>query len=235
MSQIIKKAKHLYEKNYKNRGLNHQRRYPNEELCIFFGRNFFSIKKKQRKKIKILETGCGTCGNLKMISREGFSTFGIDFSNEAIKLSRKLFKKEKLNGSFKVGDFTSMEYKSFFFDCIIDVFSSCTLDKYSGQEYIKEVSRVLKKRGKFFSYFPSKKSDMFNCKTRKLFDSDTLMSVKQKTAYTTDHAIRFMTLSQYSKLLTANGFKLNYKEEVMRTYFSGKEKFYFLVIDAIKT
>ena len=76
---------------------------------------------------------------------------------------------------------------------------------------------------------------MFNCKTRKLFDSDTLMSVKQKTAYTTDHAIRFMTLSQYSKLLTANGFKLNYKEEVMRTYFSGKEKFYFLVIDAIKT
>ena len=32
-----------------------------------------------------------------MISKEGFSTYGIDFSKEAIKLSIKLFKKEKLN------------------------------------------------------------------------------------------------------------------------------------------
>tara|TARA_B110000046_G_C12951549_1_gene380379 strand:+ start:396 stop:1112 length:717 start_codon:yes stop_codon:yes gene_type:complete len=234
MTQIIKKAKNLYEEGYKNKGLNHQRKYPNEELCRFFGRNFFSIKTKLRKKIKILETGCGTCGNLQMISKEGFSTYGIDFSKEAIKLSIKLFKKEKLKGYFTVGDFTSMNYKNSFFDSVVDVFSSCTLDRYNGQKYIIEVNRILKKKGNFFSYFPSKKSDMFNFKTRKLHDKDTLISLKQKSAYTTDHALRFMNLNQYCDLLTLNGFKINYKEEVMRTYFSKKEKFYFLVIEAIK-
>ena len=234
MTQIIKKAKNLYEKGYKNKGLNHQRKYPNEELCRFFGRNFFSIKTKLRKKIKILETGCGTCGNLQMISKEGFSTYGIDFSKEAIKLSIKLFKKEKLKGYFTVGDFTSMNYKNSFFFFFVYVFSSCTLDRYNGQKYIMEVNRILKKKGNFFSYFPSKKSDMFNFKTRKLHDKDTLISLKQKSAYTTDHALRFMNLNQYCNLLTLNGFKINYKEEVMRTYFSKKEKFYFLVIEAIK-
>jgi ubiquinone/menaquinone biosynthesis C-methylase UbiE len=234
MIEIVKKAKIVYEKGYKNRGLDHQRKYPNEELCRFFGRNFFSIKAKQRKKIKILETGSGTCGNLQMISKEGFSTYGIDFSEEAIKLSRKLFKKEKLKGHFTVGDFTSMSYKNSFFDSVIDVFSSCTLDKYNGQQYIKEVNRILKIKGKFFSYFPAKKSDMFNFKTRKLHDKDTLISLKQKSAYTTDHALRFMSLNQYCNMLNINGFKINYKEEVMRTYFSTKEKFYFLVIEAIK-
>ena len=92
MINIKKKAQSFYENGYKIRGLDNQRRYPNEELCRFFGRNYFSIDKKKRKKIKILETGSGSCGNLSMISKEGFSSYGIDFSDEAINLSRKLFK-----------------------------------------------------------------------------------------------------------------------------------------------
>ena len=234
MINIKKEAQNYYENSFKTEGLKSQRKYPNEELCRFFGRNFFSIKTQKRKKIKILETGSGSCGNLKMIANEGFSAYGIDFSEEAINLSKKLFKKEKLKGYFQVGDFTSMNYKNFFFDCVVDVFSTCTLGKLDGQKYIKEINRVLKRKGKFFSYFPSKKSDMFNLKNRILHDSDTLISVKQKSAYQTNHSLRFMTMSQYCNLLKKNNFKVYYKEELMRTYYSGKEKFYFLVIEAVK-
>ena len=234
MINVKKKAQNFYEKGYKLKGLNNQRKYPNEELCRFFGRNFFSIDVKKRKKIKILETGCGSCGNLKMIAEEGFSSYGIDFSQEAINLSKKLFKRENLKGNFKVGDFTHMDYKDFFFDSVIDVFSSCTLDMFNGNRYIAEVSRILKVNGKFFSYFPSKKSDMFNFKTRKLYDKNTLISLKQRSAYTTDHSLRFMHINEYCKLLNRHKFKVNYKEEIMRTYFSGKEKFFFLVIEASK-
>lgn len=234
MVSVKKKAQVFYDKSYKNKGLKAQRKYPNEELCRFFGRNYFSIKKNIRKKIKILETGSGSCGNLRMISKEGFSTYGIDFSKEAINLSKKLFKKEKLSCNFEVGDFTSMSYKNSYFDCVVDVFSSCTLDKKNGENYIKEINRILKKNGRFFTYFPSKKSDMFNFKTRILHDSNTLLSLNQKSAYNTDHTLRFMSMLQYCNILKKNNFKIDYKEELMRTYFSGNEKFYFLVIEASK-
>lgn len=233
--KLKKKAKIFYENSYKKKGLDSQRKYPNEELCRFFGRNYFKIKNIiKRKKIKILETGSGTCGNLRMVAKEGFSAYGIDFSKEAINLSKKIFKKEKLNGFFEVGDFTSMQYKSSFFNCVFDVFSSCTLDKIDGTRYIGEVNRILKKKGKFFSYFPSKKSDMFNFKSRKLYDSDTLLSVKQKSAYNTDHTLRFLQMNEYCNLLKRHNFKITYKEEMSRTYYSGKEKFCFLIIEAIK-
>ena len=174
-------TKKYYESGYKKYGLNFQRRYPNEELCRFFGRNFFSIKISKRKKIKILETGCGTAGNLQMISKEGFSAYGIDISSEAIKLSKEILDKEKLKCNLTPGDFTSMPYKNKSFSCVVDVFSSCCLDKNNGLKYIKEINRVLKKKGKFFSYFPSKKSDMFKTHYAKtMHDADTMKSLKKK-------------------------------------------------------
>ena len=228
------KSKKYYDLIYKKKGLEAQRRYPNEELCRFFGRNFFHIDKKKRKHIKVLETGCGSCGNLWMIAKEGFAAYGIDFSNEAIKVAKKFFKKQKLKGFFTKGDFTSMNYKNNFFNCVVDVFSSCCLSKIDGERYIKDVNRILKKNGKFFTYFSSKKSDMFKFSSRKMLDKDTLISLKQKSAFKVDHAQRFMGLNQYCDLLLKNGFKVEYKEELMRTYFFTREKFYFNVIEAKK-
>ena len=67
-----------------------------------------------------------------------------------------------------------------------------------------------------------------------MHDKDTLVSLKQKSSHPRPHAMRFMTLDQYCSLLSHNGFKIKYREEIMRTYFSNKEKFYFLVIEATK-
>jgi len=234
MSEIVKKVERFYQKGYKKNGVNYQRKYPNEELCRFMGRNYFSIQPKKRKKIKILETGCGSGGNLWMLSKEGFSTFGIDISAESIKITKKLFEKNKLKGNFKVGNFISTPYKTGYFNCVVDIFSSCSLEKENGKIYIKEVNRILKNNGKFFSYFPSKSSDMFRFPTRKMYDSDTMISLKVKAARKIDHPHRFMHMSQYCNLLKKSGFKIDYKEELMRTYFFRKEKFYFLVIEASK-
>jgi len=234
MRQIIKLAESYYQKGYKSLGINYQRRYPNEELCRFMGRNFFFIQKGKRKKIKILETGCGSGGNLWMIAQEGFSAYGIDISNQSIKIAKKLFKEKKISGFFNKENFAEMSYENNFFDSVCDVFSSCCLDKTGGKNYIREVNRVLKKNGKFFSYFPSKKSHMFKHSSKVMYDSNTLISLKKKSAYKVDHPLRFMKMSEYCSLLEKNGFSIDYKEELMRTYFAGKEKFYFLVIEAKK-
>ena len=77
-------VKIFYDKIYLSEGFKAQRLYPNEELLRFLGVNFFSkSEKKDRKKIKVLEIGCGCCANLWMISKEGFDAYGIDISKEA--------------------------------------------------------------------------------------------------------------------------------------------------------
>ena len=58
MVQAIDKVKSFYEDSYASMGFAAQRRYPNEELCRFMGRNLFSIPQQERSDIKILEVGC---------------------------------------------------------------------------------------------------------------------------------------------------------------------------------
>ena len=58
-----------YEKSYTQKGFGAQRRYPNEELLRFLGREFFSkTERNQRKNIKVLDLSCGSCSNLWMVA-----------------------------------------------------------------------------------------------------------------------------------------------------------------------
>ena len=57
-----------------------------------------------RKQVKILEVGSGSLGNLKMIAREGFDTYGIDISEDAINLSIQSFEELNLPGRFYCWD-----------------------------------------------------------------------------------------------------------------------------------
>ena len=62
----------LYQTTYKNDGFRTQRMYPNEEMCRFMGRRYFSTERSERANISILEVGCGSGANLWMLAREGF-------------------------------------------------------------------------------------------------------------------------------------------------------------------
>src|ERR1017187_8965032 len=59
------------EHAYQTMGFGAQRRYPNEELCRFMGRNYFSVEHDKRHNIRFLEIGCGAGSNLWMLAREG--------------------------------------------------------------------------------------------------------------------------------------------------------------------
>ena len=68
------KNKNFWENTFKN-NLKSQRNFPNEELCRFLGRNY-----KDKKKIKVLELGCGTGANVPAILHHNMSLTAIDFS-----------------------------------------------------------------------------------------------------------------------------------------------------------
>ncbi len=224
----------LYQSGFKKLGKSYQRLYPNEEFCRFMGRNFFRYNFNLRKKIKILEVGVGSGGNLSMVAAEGFQAYGLDFSKDSIKICKNIFREKKLKAKFEVGDMKSMPYKSDYFDCVFDVFSSCLMTKNDGKTFLNEVSRVLKIKGKFFSYFPSKKSKLFKSKKKVLFDKDTIIKLYGKDCVfdTINTPLRFMHKKQYISNLIKADLKAYYAEEITKTYFDGKDSFTFNVIEA---
>lgn len=227
------------DNTYKELGFMAQRKYPNEELCRFMGRNFFSknLTSTQIKNTKILETGCGSGANIWMIAREGFDVYGIDLSKEAIKLSGMMLDNYGVNANLSVQDMTELDFEDNYFDVIVDVFSSCSLSKDQRLKYLKKVFSLLKPDGLFFSYFPSKKSDVFLYPDNANFiDSDTLDGIVRKDApfSPTHHPFSFMHPLEYKGYLSDIGFKVQYLETIQRTYRNQSEIFSYIVIEGRK-
>lgn len=233
----------FYENAYLIEGFGAQRRYPNEELCRFMGRRFFSMPYGQRKAVRILETGSGSGANLWMIAREGFDAVGIDLSPAAVELSRQMLASYGTEAELHAGDMTDLPFEDGSFDAVVDVFSSNCLDMSAGRTFLANVTRVLKPGGRFFSYFPSKRSDTWIDNTAvdgdagALVDGSTLNGVRRADSpyFGNDYAFRFLHPREYSRLLEGFGFEVIYCETLRRTYEERREEFEFVVIEGIKS
>lgn len=123
-------------------------KYPEIPIVRFVARNYY--KDKNRSKIKILDLGCGPGAHSWYLAKEGFDVYGIDGSQIAIEKLKDRLKKEKLNGSFIVGDAIKLPYEDKFFDCIIDSAAIQHNKSKNINKILEEVFRTLKDGGKFF-------------------------------------------------------------------------------------
>jgi SAM-dependent methyltransferase len=237
MPDKIVTVRDWYEESYTEGGFDAQRRYPNEEFLRFMGRNFFGIPLEKRKHIHILEIGCGSCANLWVIAREGFSAFGLDLSEEAIQLGHQMLKKWDVSANLKVSSMTAIPCGNASFDSVVDVFSTYCLDEDNFKACLQEVKRVLKPGGLFFSYTPGKASNAFqNHQPARMLDASTLEGIYRKDSpYAGNHyPFRFVSPAEYSELVTQAGLKIRYLETVHRSYFNQREVFEHVVLEAQK-
>jgi len=77
-------------------------KYPPEALIRFIARNYY--KAPDRKRISILEVGCGPGACVWYMAREGFSVTGIDGSPSALRQANDLLKKDQLSAELLAGD-----------------------------------------------------------------------------------------------------------------------------------
>lgn len=228
----------FYEKSYLSHGFSAQRKYPNEELARFMGRNLFGIAQTERASHAVLEVGCGSGANLWMIAKEGFQTFGIDFSKESLNLATKMLDSYNTRADLRVADMSDLPFENAFFDTVVDVLGSCYLNQSDGIRFLHTVNRVLKKGGLFFSYFPSKSSDAFTNKgDSELIDADTLSGITRKDSPYAGclYPHRFLHPRQYELLLRQCGFSVKTSESITKTYNNRQEIFEMISIEAIKT
>lgn len=225
----------FYDRSYAEHPEAH-RRYPNEEFCRFMGRHFFGVPKGQRGAIKILEVGCGSGANLWLPAREGFDTYGLDFSAEGLRLAERLLAEHRTRATLAQGRMTYTPYPANHFDAVVDVFSASCMATVDFDAFLGEVARILKPGGRFFSYYPSANCDAFAQRGgAPMLDSDTLDGITRETApYAGNpHPLRFTTPERYAAALQRHGMTSTI-ERVGRTYRERAEYWEFLVVDARK-
>lgn len=126
-------------------------KYPDEAVIRFIAGKFFRMPPAQRKKVKVLDLGCGPGRHVVFLAKEGLSAYGIEASSEAVRLCKNKLREENLHAHVQTGDFVCLPYKDGYFDAVLDCASIQHNKVGSIRRILAEVKRVLKKDGELFS------------------------------------------------------------------------------------
>ncbi len=139
-----------WDNEYKNNKLVSMSEQPQKDFL-----NFLKYVKKEQKTIvtnlKILDLGCGLGKNSIYMAKLDNEVHGTDISSEAIKISKERASKEDLNIDFAVSNIGSKyPFADEYFDIVVDVMTSNSLNGAEREIYLAETKRVLKPGGFFF-------------------------------------------------------------------------------------
>ncbi len=123
-------------------------KYPYDEVVSFVFSNY--AKTADKSSIHILEVGCGGGNNLWFAAKEGFKTYGIDASEEAIEFARKRFKTEGLHGEFAVKKFEEISQIKYQFHSVIDRCALTHTPFHYAQKAVQQIYERLQDDGNFF-------------------------------------------------------------------------------------
>ena len=128
--------------------------------------------------LKVLEVGSGRGGGASFVARyhNPSEMIGLDYSESAIELSRRLHK-DVPNLQFIKGDAESLPFEDHTFDAVINVESSHCYGNVDA--FVKEVSRVLKPDG-YFSWVDLRGKDMVD-ETESIFNLAELNLIHNET------------------------------------------------------
>ena len=139
-----------WEKEYKNPKLVTKNDGPQADTL-----RFLKFLKKEMKYIVedrvILDLGCGTGRNSNYLAERSNNVIAIEISKTALDLAKSRSSELGINVDYRLGDMgESYDIKDNSIDIVLDVTSSNSLNDKGRENYLREVSRVLKSSGYFF-------------------------------------------------------------------------------------
>lgn len=230
-------VKNWYEASYQRQSFQAQRLYPSEELLRFFGRHYFPLDVASRRKVKVLEAGCGSCSNLWMVAKEGFDAYGLDVSETAIELGRQMLVHWGVQAALNVGSITQLPYPDRFFDVVCDVVTSHCLSTNELETFLEEAQRTLKVGGRLFMLTLSVHSKAFtDPQPATRLDPFTLNGIFRKDSpyYGNFYPTRFSDPDSLQKSLQSHGLRVDAMELITRTYNRMSEPLQFISLEASK-
>lgn len=117
---------------------------------LFFDRLLKPIRLKNRDIIErygcktIIDLGCGTGSQCRVLSKKGFDVTGMDMSEKMLAVARK---KDLYKTRFVYGDISKSELSDESFDCAIITLVLHPNEDETIQQIIREAKRVVQKNG----------------------------------------------------------------------------------------
>ena len=228
----IMESVEIFEEQYRIKGLRAQRMYPNESLIRFLAKEGLLGSKCG---VKCLEIGCGSGANLWMMAKEGLDVYGIDASLTSIELAKRhLADKWGVSADLRYGTFEQLPFENHTFEYVVDVVSLQHVDLKTAAKALREIHRVLKPKGKFFSYRLSDHSIMYNNSGNVYLDAATISNITEGLPLAGNGRTSFWSPALAREKYEEAGFSITQIDTVTRTYQSGKYHVEYLSIEAIK-
>ncbi len=229
INDYLQKTKDYHDKRYRELGISFQRKHVNEDVIRFF------YKYKLRGK-RILDIGCGSGRNSIFFLNQNCKVVAVDFSNEGIKVFKKIIKNKKTNKLKLVLD--SLPYlkkTNGKYDSVIDCFSSYCLIKKDFIIYLANIRKKLKKNGIYHLQILSKNSDIFKKFKPAKKIGNSILSQKRKTSpfFGDEYLFSFYSKKELVSLLKFF-FKIVSFEVLSRTYRNTSEHFEYFIVECKK-
>jgi ubiquinone/menaquinone biosynthesis C-methylase UbiE len=204
------------------------------------------------KNKRIIDIGCGEGYIARILAKKGAKVVGIDSSREMIKIAKKLSEKLNLNIEYRVGN--ALNLKNLFkrkFDIALSVLVFPYFNKINLSRAVKQVSFLLKRKGKFiiatthpflfavkpktrwvkfyrddFNYFTSTKSKVT------LFDKDLMSFTTEVYHNTFEHIINVLLKNKFQliKILEPKPTKKDLKKFPTMWVEETRYPFYLIIV-----
>jgi 2-polyprenyl-3-methyl-5-hydroxy-6-metoxy-1,4-benzoquinol methylase len=172
-------------------------RSPDEKEKMVHLYRYQNVQETIKSNQRILDVGCGTGYGTQLLFNAGHETMGIDVSTQAIIYSNSSFP----GPEYFIGNAESLPFKEGIFD-VVTAFESIEhlQDADSG---IKEIQRVLKKRGDLFISTPNPKH--LKNVLKKIFFG---IPIPKKVDMNNVYHIREFPYEEFLTFLQKNGFNI---------------------------
>jgi SAM-dependent methyltransferase len=217
-----------WENEYRDSKLVTKKPEPQKDVLRFFK----YLKKEEKVELvglNILDLGCGTGRNSNYLGELGNAVVGVDVSKTAIDIAKNRANEMQIGDkvSYIVGDIgASYPFTDNYFDLVLDITSSNSLNEKERDIYIKEVYRTLKKDGYFFVRALCKDGDKNAKNLLKLFpgkeyDSYIIkeLGLTERVFSETDFKEFYGKYFKIKKLLKKTGYAKFQNQSYKRNYW----------------
>ena len=214
--------------------------WPNEELVRYIGSAFADIPKSDRSGIHVLDVGCGTGANSRLLIEEGFSVTAIDAAEEAINIATEFLDQVVRDNRQSV---STLEHSILnlpstwtnYFNGIVDVqtIQHTTLTQHL--QVYQELYAALKPGGFFFSVHMHEGHWDYKYGHGKPIDDYTVDNIHHLDAlFPNNGIVCFLPGHVMKNILERSGFVVESIEQLMRTYRQRTREARYLVTVAVK-
>lgn len=194
------------------------RYFPAEELVRFLGRTYGPVTELGGSGLTAVEIGCGVGGNVRALAEWGFFTYGLDISQESLKLARQYAEEKRFYVWVAYGPYhapDAMRFPSRSINLAVDVQTIQHLNVADHQAMYREIHRTLHDSGVFFSiHWVGSVSDL-----QHIFPGHPELCLWQSS-----EAVR--------GLIEEAGFKVRYHEIISKTYRDKEGR--WAILEAVK-